>query len=685
MNLFKNKHSHTYRADIDGLRAIAVLAVLIYHAGFYWQGQKLLAGGFLGVDIFFVISGYLICSVLLKEINAGQLSFAAFYERRARRILPALFLVMVCSIIIAPVLLPSAPLKEFAASIAATSAFVSNFFFWLQDSYTAAPSLRKPLLHTWSLAVEEQFYLLFPLFLWLVWKKISGKFMLAFSLVAMVSLLYAEWASHYLPSANFYLLPARIWALLAGAMLAHMHSRGKFKHPHGLLAWLGLALVVASLVVFDDTTRHPSLLTLLPVMGTVMMIAAVPASAYLNKLLSSRLMVGIGLISYSLYLWHQPVFAFARIYTEMTATDKLMLIALCLVLATISWHYVEKPFRQPDKMPRRSLVRNLGGCSLVLLAFVAVVMTSTLRPLATTKTTPYPMCSALSNTTQNGKHCLERSPPDACVFVAGSGRQHWYLVGDSVAGSLAYSLWQHLQDKDARLVELTKGDCPYIPNIRVLTDGRVRCSESDNRLRRKLLMEAEPSTVVIHSLLHIYLHGSRQRPHLVSGVHTMQTATDPHRHISELEARRYVRQAIQELLQHGHTVVLVYPIHMADFDMQHRLAELVKIPPRQRKNLLAAARFSKSYQEFRTFADAAYQIYDAVSDHPNLIRVLPEKLFCDPSLSGRCKIFNQNTSLYTDFSHLSHFGACQLVNAIFAALPRQMHTGSAHICRPTCR
>lgn len=201
----------------------------------------------------------------------------------------------------------------------------------------------------------------------------------------------------------------------------------------------------------------------------------------------------------------------------------------------------------------------------------------------------------------------------------------------------------------------------------------------------KILKETSPSIVVIHSLLHIYIHGSRQRPHLESKTFKLHTTSNPRSEVSVQDVSRHMNQAIKELLQHGHTIVLVYPIHMADFDVQHRRAELEKIPPHKRKNLLAAERFSKSYQEFKTFAEVAYQIYDAIGDHPNLIRVLPEKLFCHPSLSGRCRIFVQDTSLYLDFTHLSYFSACQLVKAIFAALPRQMDTESEHACRPFCR
>ena len=674
-----------YRADIDGLRALAVLSVLIYHAGFYWQGEKLLSGGFLGVDIFFVISGYLICGILLKEINAGSFSFTAFYERRARRILPALFFVMLCSAIVAPFLLSPEPLKEFASSVAAAGAFVSNFFFWLQDSYTAEPSLRKPLLHTWSLAVEEQFYLLFPLFLWLIWKRLSGKFMLALAFVAIASLLYTEWGSYYLPSAIFYLLPSRIWELMAGAILALMHLQGRFKQAHGLLAWLGLALVAASLVMFDDTTRHPSLWTLLPVVGTVMMIMAVPASPHLNKLLSSKPMVGIGLVSYSLYLWHQPVFAFDRVFTgsELTVIHKLGLIIVCLLLAVVSWRFVETPFRRADRMSRYQLVRSLGSSCVVLVIFVAAVLLGRHQIQRITGIAPSVEID-IRHLSQDGRPCHQSNDKPletACALTSGNGEQSWYLVSDCNAGRLGYSLWEYLQDRNASLIASTKDNCPYTPGILIAIDGKVNCSKSDNSLRRKMLLEAKPSTVVISNLLQIYIHGTHNRPHLRSYTLSMQEGIGPtYKKLEVKDIRHHVHQAIKELLEHGHRVVLVYPTHMADFDVKKRFTKLMDSPPRKRENLLASGQFSKSYREFRAFADVAYQIYNSIDDHPNLIRILPEDIFCDASDTRRCKVVDQETSFYTDFIHLSYHGACKLVEAIFTALSLTKEDGSAGAC-----
>ena len=675
-----------YRPDIDGLRAIAVLAVLIYHAGFHWQGAKLLAGGYLGVDIFFVISGYLICGILIRELHAEQFSFAAFYARRARRILPALFLVMLCSAIVAPFLLSHEAYKELSSSIAAAGAFVSNFFFWLQDSYTAEPSLRKPLLHTWSLAIEEQFYLLFPLILWLVWKKAAGKYTLILALVAISSFLYAEWGSYYFPSANFYLLPSRIWELMVGAILAVMHSQGRFKQASGLISWLGLALVISSLVMLDDTTRHPSLWTLLPVVGTALLIMNAPTSTALNKLLSSKLMVGIGLLSYSLYLWHQPVFAFARVYTgsELTVWHKFSLIALVFILAGVSWRWVETPFRRADKMSQSQTLRALGSCSVVLVIFVVAVQLGGFTSVAASVTKrggSSPICSGQRYLSQNQRACYEHSRDDACTFISGNGKQKWYLVGDSIADSLAWPLWQRLQDHDAMLTIFTKAVCPYIPGLSVMIDGKDYCEKRDNVQRRKFLLDQDPGIVVIHSLLHIYIHGSRNRPYLEEKQFKIVSSLKA----SVQDVRRYTHKAIEELLKYGHTVVLVYPIHMADYDVEHLLSLLEHVPPNKRENLLASDRYNKSYREFRAFADVAYHVYDSLGEHPRLIRIKPEKLFCDISNSERCKIVDQGASLYRDFSHLSYLGSCKLVNRIFKEFPLTDASSREFACQPICK
>lgn len=232
----------------------------------------------------------------------------------------------------------------------------------------------------------------------------------------------------------------------------------------------------------------------------------------------------------------------------------------------------------------------------------------------------------------------------------------------------------------------TKGACSYVPYLLITVNGHAYCKKSNNSLRRKMLLEANPSIIVIHSLLHTYIHGSRNRPHLEQKNFRVQTTALPNSKTSVQDIRDHIHQAVKELLAHGHTVVLIYPIHMADFDVEKQLAKLEEIHPYKRKNLLASNRFSKSYKEFRMFADVAYQIYDSIGDHPNLIRVLPEKLFCNVSGYGHCKIFDQEASLYTDFSHLSYYGACKLVQAIFDALSLTANVRkSRYPCHPACK
>ena len=308
----------TYRPEIDGLRAIAVVAVILYHAQITILEYQPFKGGFIGVDIFFVISGYLITLIILKElITTGTFSFRYFYERRIRRIIPALLLVMLVSLPFAWIYLLPNSFIDFSKSILYSLGFSSNFYFWGSGQvYGAEGGLLKPFLHTWSLSVEEQFYIFFPIILFLTFKYFKKYIIHILILGFLISLGLADWGSRNYPSINFYVLPTRAWELLVGSILAYFEItlgyRSKQKTLNLILPSLGLFLIGYSILFFNDKMFHPSFYTLSPVIGVCLIIWFSNKNELITKILSTQIFVGIGLISYSLYLWHYPIFAFAR-------------------------------------------------------------------------------------------------------------------------------------------------------------------------------------------------------------------------------------------------------------------------------------------------------------------------------------------------------------------------------------
>ena len=357
-----------YRREIDGLRSVAVIPVILFHAGF-----SMFSGGYVGVDVFFVISGYLITSIIAGEIEQGRFSIIGFYERRARRIVPALSLVMLCCV--PPALFWMVPdqLRDFSDSLAAVSLFCSNILFWHRSGYFEAITIEKPLLHTWSLAVEEQYYLLFPLLLLAIhrWGRL-GKIPVIVGL-SLVSLLLSQWASGHVASANFYLAPTRAWELLTGSLCALILKDGAPRR-NDLLATLGFALILYALFAFDENTPIPSLYALAPVGGAALIILFSGDGSWVTRVLSLKPFVGIGLISYSAYLWHQPLFAFARITGNAVPGGVVLLTLslLSLVLAYGTWRYVERPFRNRQGFDRRAIFLFWGASSLFFVTIGAI-------------------------------------------------------------------------------------------------------------------------------------------------------------------------------------------------------------------------------------------------------------------------------------------------------------------------
>ena len=369
-----------YRPEIDGLRAVAVLAVVLYHAKFVLYDTTLVQGGYVGVDVFFVISGYLITRIILSGLKDDSFSFLKFYERRARRILPALFTVMIVSIPFAWMYLLPREMKDYAGSVLSSLFFVSNYWFASGGGYWGGPSDLKPFLHTWSLSVEEQFYIIFPIALIYIWRRAPRYVLPIFGFGAIASILLAEAFVGSNPEFAFFHLPTRGWELLAGAILAKIEldrGRGDQKFISKFAPALGIGLIIYACLYFDSGTRHPSLITALPVVGTMLIIWYGRKGELISDLLASRIPVGIGLVSYGFYLWHYPAFAFARInFEELTSLDKLALILLSFSLAVISYFLIEKPVRVGGRINKKQLAFGLSSVVIVIASFQAVLFSS---------------------------------------------------------------------------------------------------------------------------------------------------------------------------------------------------------------------------------------------------------------------------------------------------------------------
>ncbi len=355
-----------YRREIDGLRALAVVPVLLFHAGF-----KTLSGGFVGVDIFFVISGYLITSILLADLEQGRFSIGRFYERRARRILPALYLVMLVCLPFAYAWMMPDEFKNFGQSLSATALFSNNLLLSLTSGYWELASAFKPLLHTWSLGVEEQYYLLFPfvmlLILWFfgpfyLQHSRKGKLFAVLGFFMILSLMVSGQFIHKKPDLVFYILPTRAWEILSGALAAvFLFKKSCPVHRVVVNQYAslgGLALICLSIFLFDARYPSPGYDTLIPVLGTLLVILFAGPRTQAARFLGSPFMVSTGLMSYSLYLWHQPLLSFARVYcvTPPTPLFCAALLLLSVPLAYLSWRFVETPFRDGRRIKTKTFV-----------------------------------------------------------------------------------------------------------------------------------------------------------------------------------------------------------------------------------------------------------------------------------------------------------------------------------------
>ncbi len=467
-----------YRPEIDGLRAIAVVTVIIYHAEIFLLDHKIFKGGFIGVDIFFVISGYLITSIIYKElITTGTFSFKYFYQRRIRRIIPVLLLVILASLPFAWIYLLPHSLIDFSKSILYSLGFSSNFYFWYSGAqYGAESSLFKPFLHTWSLSVEEQYYILFPIIFLFTFKYFKKYLFHILVLGFFISIACAEWGSRNYATFNFYVLPTRGWELIAGSILAYFEiklgHRNKNKNLSLFLPSIGLILITHSMLFFHDEIFHPSFYTLSPLIGVCLIIWFCNKDELITKILSSKLFVGTGLISYSLYLWHFPIFAFARVTGFLQEDDmstKFLLGVIILFLSILSYFFVEKPFR--NKKYKFTLIIKL---LVTIILFIFIFNITSINKKGFEKRSHFPelIVNAYKNlgyriSIQNGIKCDDRVGKDGfCIFnELPDNVGDIILLGDSMTDALLKNLREQVTDTKFRLITMSYGGWLYVPNF----------------------------------------------------------------------------------------------------------------------------------------------------------------------------------------------------------------------------
>ena len=657
----------TYRPEIDGLREIAVLSVVFFHANIEIFGKHWFHGGFIGVDVFFVISGYLITKILLRELSAQHFSFLSFYDRRARRILPALILVMAISIYFGFRYMSPIAFKELGQSLLSSTFFCSNLFFYHLGGYNAAPSALKPLLHTWTLSVEEQFYLLFPSFLLFSWRFFKKYIFELLLVILLGSLIFAQWCSVRYPEASFYLFPTRAWELMMGSLLAKIEFnqyKMVLSRFRSIFSFLGLLMVSWSVLFFRESMHHPGFITLIPVLGTALIIFYSSPETLVHKILSWEPLRGIGLISYSLYLWHNPIFAFARIHSinELTGKEILACIALSIILSFFSWKWVESPFRKPGLISSKKMVFTLSSSLFVIVVLGAITGFTNLFPpsLPPELRDMWKREYQEEALRQGDVICNNQLPENACRFGSVKAKEAWYVVGDSHAAVLAPSLWDQLKNTDTYFVSLTNPGCFYAPDL--WREKNTDTCFSRNATRRKILLSERPGIVVLAGRLPLYLShkgydngegGIEDRKGIFL---TENNDLSPPNTLNEVEKK--ITDGILELINYGHRVILVYPIPETGWNIPETYTKVRASEDHDLvKNYFAAGGITTSYTNFKLRTKEAYSLLDRIPESKNTLKIYPEKIFCNSKIPNRCITHDQLQLYYSDDNHLSKNGA----------------------------
>ena len=626
-----SRSSRQYRTDIDGLRAVAVLAVVIYH---YLPGW--MPGGFVGVDVFFVISGFLITKLNLRRLHAGTFSFVDFYARRARRLLPAMALVVVATLAVGRLLY--SPQEQSAVGHSATAAalYAANIHHFLTSDYFVAPVELRPLLHLWSLGVEEQFYFVAPLGLWALVRRPRLLWWTAV-LAVLGSFVACLWATSTWPEGAFFLTPFRVWELGLGALLGLRPWSLTSPVARSLVGWTGLTMLLLACVGLDHNTRFPGWAALLPTVGTVMLVGVGPAHP-VGRLLSVAPLRAIGQWSYAWYLWHWPALAFVC-FVQMrppTVLEAVGLAVATLALAAASTRFVENPLRhwRPDR-PGQAVLMGMGLS--MLLAVVGMSSHVPIRQQPRSDGQP----SVEERLDGAGVACVELpvlgAAVSSCSPGGGATAPSFLVWGDShvaVTGRL-FDQWARDRGQTGRL--LAYNDCPPILGVdRAELPSNHRCAAHNERVFR-WLRRTRPALVVLHARWPLVFEGTRYADTTLPDPHFIQAGSVERTPRLDEELMRTVRRLRELDIQ----VVLLGPQPEALFRVDSVFQRSTRL------GLEMPAGASRAETEARL--QSSYDALTAVAELPGVTLLDPLPLLCD---AERCAVVRDGAPLYSDDNHL---------------------------------
>lgn len=618
-----------YRPEVNGLRGIAVLGAVFYHAEIILGNFRIFPGGFLGVDVFIVISGYLMTAIISKEYKAtNTFSFKNYYKRRIRRLLPALLVVIFFTSIVSYFIFLPSLFEDFIKSVLASIFFFSNFFFhYSGQAYGAQVLSEIPLLHTWSLSLEEQFYIVYPTILLGLFIYLKKRIEIILIIGILLSVIFASIITVNHQSFNYYMLPSRAWEFLFGALLGvklDQTNSNENKKTKQFLALIGFIVLLLSFALFDDSNFHPSYLTLIPVTATYLIIQNTSEDSLTNKVLTIPALIFIGLISYSFYLWHHPIFSFAKILDigQESILIKTLIIFISILLGFITYKFIEKPFRNEGEK-----IFNLGKISSLGLSIVIIIIT--LNFSINFQKNNHPKIAqelykkTWFTTTQYFKPCFQRKT-FFCSFNEDQKNPTVFLVGDSMMASIQEDLKTNLIKRDINFIPMTNAGCDFLE----IDDG-ITCNKKILNNRIKKINEKLGSTIIFH-------------------LNYIQAKDD------DVFFKESFLEKIYYYLNKDYNIILIYPIPYIDKNVSVEVEKNLI----NKKNKIDFVNID--FQRYIQESENIFTLFDALN-HKNLYKVYPHTKLCNTHLIGKCVGNTQNEIFYIDKLHLSNEGS-KLIN-----------------------